>query len=522
MMSNQVYVNGVFSGGFTNTAKFSLYVSPYLVANQGGRYTKHIYAGSQRIVSKVGDFASYGSDPRRIEYAGANTDGLSVNYKAKYAAQQQVIKDNYKTFDVPYNGTDNDNYADGEGFCCNDGYMEAAMARARKAQARAVAKSFKDPDNYENLQFFYHPDHLGSSSFITNLEGEVVQHIEYVPFGEVFIEERNSVWNTPYLFNAKEFDEETGMYYYGARYYEPRLSLWMSTDGQQEEYPNISSYTYSASSPVNYVDPDGNLVIFVNGYYNTRSGLITRYITEYITGNKGGKSYWGVDFVNKATSYLNDNNIQFVDGRGKYNSSGDDRFNAGYKFAQSNYANISSTLKDGETVKVVSHSMGAAYSEGIIKYLLEQGISISQVIHFSPADLDDFSASFSNTLQLNINNDAVLAYKNGFSSNIINGVAKYGNVKGSNSFFYDLIHSHAQTKLKGDVWGYIKALNSIHMEYIGTKTDYIYHGSSFAPSYTPVTRNLYKGVNNNGVIFKSLQINGQIYKNNSGNTYTNP
>ena len=91
-----------------------------------------------------------------------------------------------------------------------------------------------------------------------------------------------------------------------------------------------------------------------------------------------------------------------------------------------------------------------------------------------------------------------------------------------NSFFYDLIHSHAQTKLKGDVWGYIKALNSIHMEYIGTKTDYIYHGSSFAPSYTPVTRNLYKGVNNNGVIFKSLQINGQIYKNNSGNTYTNP
>ena len=99
------------------------------------------------------------------------------------------------------------------------------MAQTRKAQSRAVVKSFKDPDNYENLQFFYHPDHLGSSSFITNLEGEVVQHIEYVPFGEVFIEERNSVWNTPYLFNAKEFDEETGMYYYGARYYNPQLSV---------------------------------------------------------------------------------------------------------------------------------------------------------------------------------------------------------------------------------------------------------------------------------------------------------
>lgn len=397
--SDQVYVNSEFAGGRTNTAKFSLYVSPYLVANQGGRYTKHIYIGSQRVVSKIGDFDSYGSDPRRIQYAGSETDGLSVDYKEKYTQQLQVIKDNYATFAVPYNGEDNNDYVDGKGFCCNDGSLEAAQVRAL---SRAAKNNFQDPDAYEKMQFYYHPDHLGSSSYITNLDGEVVQHIEYVPFGEVFIEERNSVWNTPYLFNAKEFDEETGMYYYGARYYEPRLSLWMSTDGQQEEYPNISSYTYSASSPVNYVDPDGNLVIFVNGYYNTRSGLITRYITEYITGNKGGKSYWGVDFVNKATSYLNDNNIQFVDGRGKYNSSGDDRFNAGYKFAQSNYANISSTLKDGETVKVVSHSMGAAYSEGIIKYLLEQGISISQVIHFSPADPDDFSASFSNTLQLNI------------------------------------------------------------------------------------------------------------------------
>ena len=260
--SDQVYVNGVFSGGSTNTAKFSLYVSPYLVANQGGRYTKHIYVGSQRIVSKVGDFASYGSDPRRIEYAGSETDGLSVDYKSKYTAQQQVIKDHYTFFDVPYNGTDNNNYADGEGFCCNDGTLEAAQAKAiRKAQTRAGAKSFKDPDNYENLQFFYHSDHLGSSSFITNLDGEVVQHIEYVPFGEVFIEERNSVWNTPYLFNAKEFDEETGLYYYGARYYDPRVSLWISVDPIAENISSISAYCYCFNNPIKLSDQNGEIPI---------------------------------------------------------------------------------------------------------------------------------------------------------------------------------------------------------------------------------------------------------------------
>ena len=285
--SDQVYVNGVFSGGSTNTAKFSLYVSPYLVANQGGRYTKHIYAGSQRIVSKVGDFASYGSDPRRIEYAGANTDGLSVDYKSKYAAQQQVIKDNYKFFDVPYNGTDNDNYADGEGFCCNDGSMEAAVAEARKAQTRAVSRSFKDPDNYENLQFFYHPDHLGSSSFITNLDGEVVQHIEYVPFGEVFIEERNNVWNTPYLFNAKEFDEETGMYYYGARYYEPRLSLWLSTDPKSEEAPAWSPYRAFFNNPIAFVDPDGKWEENADGNLVANKGDNAKSLAEYLNTSHG-------------------------------------------------------------------------------------------------------------------------------------------------------------------------------------------------------------------------------------------
>ena len=251
--SEQVYVNSEFAGGRTNTAKFSLYVSPYLVANQGGRYTKHIYIGSQRIVSKIGDFASYGADPRRIQYAGKEADAVNVDYDVKYSQQLQAIKENYATFGVPYNGTDNDDYVDGEGFCCDDGTMEAAMA-----QANAPEDNFQEGDAYEDLQFYYHTDHLGSSSYITNLDGEVVQHIEYVPFGEVFIEERNNIWNTPYLFNAKEFDEETGLYYYGARYYDPKICIWISVDLLQEKYPNINSYCYAANNPIRFVDPDGH------------------------------------------------------------------------------------------------------------------------------------------------------------------------------------------------------------------------------------------------------------------------
>ena len=303
-----IYVNSEFSGGNTGTARFSLYVSPYLVAGQGGKYTKHIYIGSQRIVSKLGDLASYGADPRRIPYAGNEADGLTINYKDKYNQQLQSIKDNYKAFDLPYNGKDNNDYVNGQGFCCNDGTPEAAQARAM-ARTRAVNGNFKPNDDYEKMQFYYHPDHLGSSSYITNLDGEVSQHIEYVPFGEVFIEERNNTWNTPYLFNAKEFDEETGMYYYGARYYEPRLSLWMSIDpisnydprnsenyldgehnGGVLNYLNLNPYIYCYQSPVKLKDPNGKQVIAVHGTWSSnktwqnQSG-INRY-TRKTFGNK--------------------------------------------------------------------------------------------------------------------------------------------------------------------------------------------------------------------------------------------
>jgi RHS repeat-associated protein len=111
------------------------------------------------------------------------------------------------------------------------------------------------------------------------LDGEIVQHIEYVPFGEVFIEERNNTWNTPYLFNAKELDEETGLYYYGARYYDPRVSLWLSADAlatydpfEQENFIdgqhnggvynsfNHGVYTYCNQNPVRLIDPNGKQV----------------------------------------------------------------------------------------------------------------------------------------------------------------------------------------------------------------------------------------------------------------------
>lgn len=67
------------------------------------------------------------------------------------------------------------------------------------------------------------------------------------------IKQRNkdiAIYATPYKFNGKELDEETGLYYYGARYLHPKYAMWLSTDPLEGTYPNVSSYTYCHDNPI--------------------------------------------------------------------------------------------------------------------------------------------------------------------------------------------------------------------------------------------------------------------------------
>ena len=59
------------------------------------------------------------------------------------------------------------------------------------------------------------------------------------------------------LFTGKEKDSETGYYYFGARYYNSDLSLWLSVDPMAEKYPSLSPYNYCAWNPMKLVDPNG-------------------------------------------------------------------------------------------------------------------------------------------------------------------------------------------------------------------------------------------------------------------------
>ncbi|HBY96539.1 MAG TPA: sugar-binding protein [Chloroflexi bacterium] len=134
---------------------------------------------------------------------------------------------------------------------------------------RVVSKLVKSDDTFEQGQFFYHSSDQGSINYVTDANGGIYEHLEYFPFGETWIHEAGDTHLTPYLFAGKEQDEATGLYYFGARYYDPRTSVWQSTDPVLDDYlngersggvydaSNLNLYAYSSQNPTTYIDLDG-------------------------------------------------------------------------------------------------------------------------------------------------------------------------------------------------------------------------------------------------------------------------
>ncbi len=100
-------------------------------------------------------------------------------------------------------------------------------------------------------------------------------------------EQRSGSFENQYKFNGKELDAETGNYYYGARYYNPRISLWLNVDPLAEKMPSWSPYNYTFNNPVRFIDPDGRAPKSPWGkYYDSITGKLV-----YDDGKNDGRVY---------------------------------------------------------------------------------------------------------------------------------------------------------------------------------------------------------------------------------------
>ena len=338
-----VFVNSRQDGVLTDTRQFTIYPSAYMTVHDGGWYTKHVYIGSERIASRMGSVLdALSSSFEENDLAGQNVF-TDIDYDGQCDAMSLVMMSNYEHFGLPYNG-ENRHAEEGEemvstpprgGDTGTTGVPGSSVPRhywmmadvgdgdgdAEGGEGGGPSRGPSRASNvdYNGKRYFYHSDHLGSSSLITDATGGITQQLDYLPYGEVFLERRRHsdpsqpLYATPYKFNGKELDEETGLYYYGARYMNPRLSIWYATDPMQEKHPDISSYSYTFGNPIKFYDMDGrdgelsgdgtkdNPYIITANYYYKKGALSKKQINGL---NNAIKEY---NNNGKVRSYKNNN-----------------------------------------------------------------------------------------------------------------------------------------------------------------------------------------------------------------------
>ena len=251
-----------------------MYVNPYYVATHYSttvEASKHYYMNSQRIASalinqsfvceeeeicglEANEDPTHGDDTESGGLRGVAqnlSDLLShfrltngVDYSMDTLQKMTHIKHSYSQ-DAYNTATDGCGNEDAECHCAHSIYW-------------AELEEF-DCSDY-SLIYWYHPDYLGNTEYITDMSGEAFQYFWYSPWGESWVEEHSGKgsYESPYRFNAKELDGETGLYYYGARYYNPSGGPgWLSVDPLAHKFPWQTPYAFTDNNPVNYVDPTG-------------------------------------------------------------------------------------------------------------------------------------------------------------------------------------------------------------------------------------------------------------------------
>src|SRR5918997_3062264 len=115
-----------------------------------------------------------------------------------------------------------------------------------------VAK--KNPDGSKQ---YYHNDHLGSTSVMTNQAGTLVEKTAYDPWGEV----KSGGTKSKFQYTGQEKDDETGLNYYNYRYYDSHIRRFTQPDDIIQDVYNpqdLNRYSYVRNNPIRYTDPSGH------------------------------------------------------------------------------------------------------------------------------------------------------------------------------------------------------------------------------------------------------------------------
>ena len=115
---------------------------------------------------------------------------------------------------------------------------------------------------YNPVFYYCHNDHLGSSNIVLDRNGVRVQHCEYTAFGKDRFAETTPAFSLSNRYTGQVLDEDTGLYFYQSRYYDPEIGRFTQPDSVVPSPNNpqtLNRYTYVNNNPLKYVDPTGHI-----------------------------------------------------------------------------------------------------------------------------------------------------------------------------------------------------------------------------------------------------------------------
>ena len=149
--------------------------------------------------------------------------------------------------------------------------------------------------------YYYHADGLGSITEITNQSGGAIQRYTYSSFGEIE-SQQDSNFVQPYAFTSREFDSETGLYFYRARSYDSLSGRFLQEDPLGLSVNSLSLYTYALNNPVLFGDPNGEDAIVLPTIIACLSTPACQYglvvVTSYVACRSMGCDICPLDLTN--------------------------------------------------------------------------------------------------------------------------------------------------------------------------------------------------------------------------------
>jgi RHS repeat-associated protein len=144
--------------------------------------------------------------------------------------------------------------------CFNSLWRQGITLASISAMLWAGTGRVEASASYTPVFYFYCTDYLGSSNVLTDNSGNLVQHYEYSTFGQTSYQNNTSAFPVSNRYTGQTADDETGLMYYGGRYYDPQLGRFIQPDPtipSPTDSQSFNRYSYCSNNPMNEIDPSG-------------------------------------------------------------------------------------------------------------------------------------------------------------------------------------------------------------------------------------------------------------------------